>query len=267
MATSKTSDESPSEIKYHEFDINGMHYAKPRKTKRGGVTVYINRCKASFGPPRMALDKGRALFGLSQPMEQGGRKSVPVEITDYRLLQFFRDIDKQNIDIATENSAKWFKNPMSREVVKEFYKPIVNEPSKEEYSPYINIKLALWGNPEKDTKFWMQNGDKTISEVDESAIERNCEVQPMIELQSMWFVGKNFGMMVVATDLLIYANQAHKRKARCFDFDIEHAGVVKDSLSPSSDHDDDVQGIDTKRTRIEHSSDSHPSVPNGIAAK
>jgi hypothetical protein len=199
---------------YSDFTVSELSYSNPKKNSRGGISVWLNTSASDSSKPRVQLEKCRVPFGIREPMEAGGRKSLDLAVSSEALQQWCATLDERNIDTVSANSETFFKNKMSKEVVSEFYRKLVT-PGKGDYEPLLKIKISEYeGNK---TKVFLMKKDGweegTLEDVKE-----HCEVLPIVELQMLWFINKNFGMSMVATDLLVWPSKRTQAAERGFDF-------------------------------------------------
>ncbi len=205
---------------FSDFSIPDLAYSKPKKNSRGGISVWLNTSASDSSKPRVQLDKCRSPFGIREPMEAGGRKSLDLAVSSEKLVQWCSELDEKNVNTVAENSEAFFKNKMSKEVVTEFYKKLVT-PGKGDYEPLLKVKISEYeGN--KTKVFLMKKDPATGRDTWERGtledVKEHCEVLPIVELQMLWFINKNFGMSMVATDLLVWPSKRTQAAERGFDF-------------------------------------------------
>ena len=191
---------------YSDFSIPDLAYSKPKKNSRGGISVWLNTSATDSSKPRVQLEKCRSPFGIREPMEAGGRKSLDLAVSSEKLLQWCSELDDKNVNTVADNSEAFFKNKMSKEVVTEFYKKLVT-PGKGDYEPLLKIKISEYEGSQTKV-FLMKKDPVTKKDTWERGtledVKEQCEVLPIVELQMLWFINKNFGMSLVATDLLVW---------------------------------------------------------------
>jgi len=180
------------------FVAEKLQFDSVKKNALGGKVVYLNyenSKKITMQTPE-----------LSTPFGLGSYTDDSTGITKYSLDASFRgmeqdakvksfhdamkNLDNYLIDVAVKNSKDWFGKKMSREVVEELYRPLV-KPSKEpeKYAPTIKFKIISNDSGMKVLAF-----DQNKEPFDMNNMTPGGQVACIIEVGSVWFVNKQFGV-------------------------------------------------------------------------
>ena len=180
-----------AEITLHSaFNPSLISFAPVSKTSKGGKIIYLscNNNRLKLQTPVMASP-----FGVSRFDDANNGASFSLDAsfrgmeTDTKLATFLgkcREFDDFMMDSATANSKAWFGKEMSRELVVELYRKLVRDPADPKYSPTIRLKLT------PNTEYY----DEHQNRVDMSYITKGTTFRSIVEISSVWFVGKNFGV-------------------------------------------------------------------------
>ena len=240
---------------YTDFDVSKIAYTKPKKNTRGGATVFLNASDTESHNPRLQLEKMRAPFGVREAMEAGGRPSLDLAVSSEKLKAFCAQLDENNIENATNNSEAWFKQKMSREVISQFYRKLVPDPTNPDYDPLLRVKISQREGRETAVfviKTDPSTGKETWDEGTIDDVTENCHVLPIVEIQSLWFVQKQFGCTFVADKLLVWPSTRGAAAKRDFDFILPGGGVEASASGKRGRGEEDGKDSgDSKRTKHE----------------
>lgn len=183
-----------------KFDVNEITLADVQKNKMGGNIVYIkygSMKKLTLQTPLMS-----APFGISTYVdEKTNTKKHTIDVSfngandDPKIEMFqnkMQEFDDYLVTQGATNSKSWFGKNQKREVVEALYRPLV-KPAKdpEKYAPTMKVKIQT-----KDDEFQVEAykyNDRT--KFDFKDIAKGAKIQMILELSSIWFVGKTqFGV-------------------------------------------------------------------------
>lgn len=156
-----------------------------------GSTVYLN------GPP-IQLPRSRAPFGVSTIGFDGkptSRPNLELNVTDEETIDLLSKFDAQNISKLCEQSLAWLKRTTSESDVKSRYRASLK--TSEKYAPRLRVKLS------ERTKVWTMDAEGNRHEVTVEDVTRNSEVICIVK-PSIWIFGKQLGMSLSCTHMLIY---------------------------------------------------------------
>lgn len=185
---------------YSAFDASALCFAPMEKNKKGGKIV--NLAVAGQDAKRRIVMQTPAVavpFGVSPYTDASGEiQSYSIDIafrnsdTDPHIADFLgrmRHLDEVLLDTAVANSKDWFGKAMSKDVVKEFLRKLVKDPTNPQYSPIMKIKVPMV-NGAPISQFY-DEGRRPAS-ID--YVTKGSTVRMILELSSVWFVNKNFGV-------------------------------------------------------------------------
>jgi hypothetical protein len=184
---------------YSDFDPALINFEPIARNKRGGKVCYL-----SYGPskqriylqtpPNVSCPFGVGIF----EDEKTGDKSYSIDIafrdlqTDPKMKKFYdKMLEINNVVLAraVERSTEWFGKTMSKDVVREFYRPLVKDPKDQKYSPTMKIKIPMAnGVPVPD--IYSEAREKVALDY----ITKGSTLRCLLELRTVWFVNKNFGV-------------------------------------------------------------------------
>lgn len=158
------------------------------------------------------------------------------EIVNY--LEFIRSIENNNKRMAKEQCMTWFKKSISEDTISEFYHTSLRDPrDPKKYSPTFTTKIVT--NGENATKFFIDH----TREIRLSDIQVGSEVIPLIEVDSIWFANKSFGMSFRVIQLGIV--QRDKFVGCAINF-----GYPSDQQQDDDNDEDDDDGPVSKRIKL-----------------
>jgi hypothetical protein len=182
------------------FDPANIRFSNLDKTRKGGKIVYVSlgddrRTRVIVQTPNVSLP-----FGITPYTEAstGEVQSYSIDMsfrghdTDPKIAEFMgkmRALDDILITKGVDNSNAYFGKTMSRDLVVEFYRKLVKDPNNPQYAPTMKCKVPIM-NGEPTTLFF----DETRAPTTIDAIGKGCTVRMILELSSLWFVNKNYGV-------------------------------------------------------------------------
>lgn len=217
---------------FRDYDITPTVYKDPVKNKNGGLNLYCDQSATNKRNPKFQLAQCRAPFGVSmighdgQPVE--GRKNMELSLDDPELLAFVQAWDKQNVEVAAQNSEKWFNKKLSAQSLEETLYRHCAQPHKEgKYAPTLRVKVVPPGS-KNATKIYIvetgEDGQETYRPGTMEEVTRNSMVTPIVEFSGLWFVARGFGAAWVATDLLVWPADAPQKQ---FPFSMPEGSSIK----------------------------------------
>lgn len=185
-------------INYFEFDPALLNFDDVYKNKRGGKMVFL-----SYGPEkrRVFVQTPPNLpvpFGLNEFKDDKGGGSYSVSVSfrnagkDPRVERSYnkmKELDEAIIAAAVQNSPEWLGRAMDKSVVAELYRPLIKPPSDPMYSPTMRVKIPIQNGVPKCEVY---GEDKEV--VDVGVIVKGSTLRMIMQLRSVWFVNKTFGV-------------------------------------------------------------------------
>lgn len=208
-------------VKIEDFDLSKVSVSDINVNKYGGKSVYINYDN-NKKPLYLSLPSMVAPFGLNRWQDENnkdsapkfslilsfnGMESNPKLKTCYEKLKAF---DDKIVDIAVENSKKWFKKKKSKAVIEELYNSIILQDEEKKYAPKfrkINIRssqetrAADGQKVDKllctfyDCKQKNEHRKPLMIDVEPSKIvKRTVFKRTLIRCKSLYLLGSKFGL-------------------------------------------------------------------------
>lgn len=202
-------------------DCKLFFYKDPVTNKGGkGRVGYINRTKDDQSRAKYQLASKddvrlRSPYGISEPLDEQKkdteRKSLDLTIESDALLKALQALDDHNVNLAYENREKWFGNAdLEKAQIKFMYRPLVTrDKTKQGYKPTVRTKVNLNMKTPNGTRFFVieeKEGKIKYLPKDHTIITKGCRVVPIVEVASLWFQDKSFGMTLESTELLVFPN-------------------------------------------------------------
>ena len=211
-----------------------LSYSEVKQNQMGGQTVYINHKRDKV---RFEVPKGRLPFGLNvqsfddNPTKMTIDQSLGKEDAQDELGEWHRwlcKFDQHMINLAHIKSESWFKKPLKPEILEEFYKPCVIKSKNEKYDPTFKMKM-----PVKGDRTTVAIYDDKEQVVGQELVEKGCHVRTIVELQSVWFVNKMFGVTWKVLQLQVFP--LVKFTGFAFKKNITHEPKAEEQDPPSPD--------------------------------
>ena len=191
-----------SVILYTAFDGRNVRFSPLEKNKKGGKIVNVFYEGPEGGKRRIIMQTPIVSipFGVTpyQEVSTGEIQSYSIDIsfrnvtTDPKMADFLdrmRGLDDILLEAGVANSKEWFGKPMNKELVQEFCRKLIKEPSNPQYPPTMKVKVQLV-NGEPSALFFDENRNPV--KLDYFTKGTTCKM--IMELSSVWFVNKNFGI-------------------------------------------------------------------------
>lgn len=183
---------------YTAFTPANLQFLASEKNRKGGKIIPIssngNRT-IRIQTPAVTLP-----FGVTPYMDPktNETESYSMDIsfrghdTDPRLADFLArmiQLDEVLLTAAVTNSKDWFGKSHNKDLVAEFLRKLVKHDPTGRYAPTMKVKVpSIRGEP--TCNFY----DEAARPVSIDAFEKGCTVKLIIELSTVWFVNKNFGV-------------------------------------------------------------------------
>ena len=203
---------------FFDVDLDNLEYKSPTKNAKGGTMVYMSTVQGSSDPAhrlkfQMSKDnKGSlqyAVWGLQNDMAGSdvARKTLDVTI-DGELVEFLKKLDAKNIEAAASSCDKWFKKSLDKSTIENMYSPLVKLPFREGASHQTKVKITVEGK--YSTKIWIvkEEGDKLeYVKGSHHDLTKGCKMMIIAESTGLWFMTKQFGCSLNATDIMVWPNR------------------------------------------------------------
>lgn len=174
------------------FDPLSVKFSQITKTSKGGKIVYLNLSNAqkiTLQTPIMSSP-----FGISTYDDASDGKrtySLDASFKGYEtnpkldgFLKKCRAFDDTLIETAAANSRAWFGNEMSKEMTSVLFRRSIREGSDPKYAPTLRLKIT------PNTEYYDENQNRVGMEY----ITKGTSFRAIVELSSVFFVNKQFGV-------------------------------------------------------------------------
>lgn len=200
------------------INIEQLEYKAPTANKSGGKVVNVSTAPGSTDWAdriRFQMSENentnlqRVVWGLSTPLpgQDSNRRTLEVTIESEDLLKFLQKLDEHNKTIAHKMSESWFKKQLDMDQIKNMYVPLVKEPTKEGEKHTVRVKVKCAEYP---TNIFAVRSDKEVFEYEKSThndLTKNVKCMVMAETVGLWFMSRQFGMSLTATDIVVWPNK------------------------------------------------------------
>ncbi|MBP01731.1 MAG: hypothetical protein CMM25_02820 [Rhodospirillaceae bacterium] len=144
----------------------------------GRISVQTPNMRAPFGVNVFTDDtNGKESHSISLNFPEDGEFEAKI-----------RQMDEFVLKTALDNCEDWFGKTMSEEVIKEFYRPTITKDKTGKYPSTYRVKIPFSRGECVPEIYTMDR-----EQVDISAITNGSYVTLIVDFQSIWFVGKQFG--------------------------------------------------------------------------
>ena len=174
------------------FDPASVKFSSISKTSKGGKIVYLNFPNSQrivLQTPAMSSPFGVSTYDDASD----GKRSYSLDAsfkgyeTNPKLASFLtkcRAFDDILIDEATKNSKAWFGKEMSKDMVSVLFRKSIRDATDPKYAPTLRLKIT------PQTEYYDENQNK----VDMDYIIKGTSFRAIIELSSVFFVNKQYGV-------------------------------------------------------------------------
>jgi hypothetical protein len=152
-----------------------------------------------------------AVWTLSTPMQgqDASRRTLEVTIDDPNLFHFLEALDKSNVDVATSRCEEWFKKKMDSNTISGMYVPIMRAGVKQDMPYSMRVKVNL-SQPYGTNIFVVTDlvdNQLMYHKGGPDDLTKGAKMMIVAETAGLWFMSKQFGMSINATDILVWPNR------------------------------------------------------------
>jgi hypothetical protein len=177
---------------HSQFDPFAINFSIISKTNKGGKIVFLsfdNNERIKIQTPVLSAPFGVSSYddGTGQPRSHVLDASFKGYESNAKISAFLgkcRAFDERLLNAATEHSNTWFGKAMSKELVSEFLRRSVREPNDPKYAPTLRMKITT------GTEFFSERREPVKMEY----VTKGSTFRAILELSSVWFLNKNFGV-------------------------------------------------------------------------
>lgn len=202
-----------------KIQINSLEYKEPQANRSGGKVVHVSTVPGSTEWKdrirfQMSEDQTQnlqtAIWGLGTPLpgQDTSRRTLELSVESPNLLKFLEEMDENNVNKAVENSPVWFKKSVEEGAVRNMYVKMVKEPVKPGTTATVRVKVKCGDYP---TNIYLvqgeENGKLKYTRGTPEDLTRNVKCLVMAETVGLWFMSRQFGMSLTATEILVWPNK------------------------------------------------------------
>ena len=203
-----------------KINIDTLEYKPPTSNRSGGKVVHVSTVAGSTDwKDRLRFQMSEndkvnlqeAVWGLSTPLpgQDVNRRTLELTIESPELLTFLDKLDKNNLSTAVKQAPEWFRKSVEEDAVRNMYVSLVKQPVKPDQKPTVRVKVKSGEYPTNiyvvtDTD---EDGNITYSQGTVDDLTRKVKCLVMVETVGLWFMSRQFGMSLTATQILVWPNR------------------------------------------------------------
>lgn len=202
------------------INIDALEYKPPTSNRSGGKVVHVSTVPGSSDwkdRVRFQMSENdrvnlqEAVWGLSTPLpgQDASRRTLELTIESPQLHTFLDKLDKHNLATAVKQAPEWFRKSVEEDAVRSMYVPLVKPPSKPDQKPTVRVKVKCGEYP---TNIYVVTdtddaGNITYVQGTVEDLTRKVKCLVMVETVGLWFMSRQFGMSLTATQILVWPNR------------------------------------------------------------
>ena len=186
------------------FDASNVSITAPKLLPSGAKQAYLNydSRKLTMQIGSLPVPYGMSVYDKAGPVKY----SVDLSLRGYEgenpkakaVFDAFSQLDEFMIQQGVKNSKAWFKQDLSRDVVKAFYTPSLRfskdaDGNPKPYPPTVKVALK-----QRDGKFDTRVYDDKKRELTELPMEdilvKGANITVLMECTGVWFAGSKYGI-------------------------------------------------------------------------
>lgn len=202
-----------------KIDIASLEYKEPQNNRSGGKVVHVSTVPGSAEWKdrirfQMSEDQSQnlqqAVWGLGTPLpgQDASRRTLELSVESPALHEFLKNMDEKNIKTAVEKSPTWFKKSVDEGAVTNMYVPLLKPPVKDDSKPTVRVKVKCGDYP---TNIYVvddvSDGKLSYHKGGPDDLARNVKCMVMVETVGLWFMSRQFGMSLTATEIIVWPNR------------------------------------------------------------
>ena len=108
-----------------------------------------------------------------------------------------------------KQSPEWFKKSLDAEQIKNMYVRLAKEQAKPDLKPTVRVKVKCGDYPTNIYVVHETDGDGNLSWTrgGPDDLARNVKCLVMCESVGLWFMSRQFGMSLTATEIIVWPNR------------------------------------------------------------
>lgn len=203
----------------NKINIQNLEYKEPQNNRSGGKVVNVSTVAGSLEWKdrirfQMSEDQTRnlqtAIWGLNTPLpgQDTTRRTLELSVESPELEKFLNDLDETNIQQAIQNSPSWFKKSVDEQSCRQMYVTLLKPKTKEFAPNTVRVKVKCGEYP---TNIYIVedevDGKITYTKGCADDLTKNVKCLVMVESVGLWFMSRQFGMSLTATEILVWPNR------------------------------------------------------------
>lgn len=196
--------------------IDSLEYKPPTNNRSGGKVVNVStKLGSSEAADRlrfqMSEDETQNLqtavwdLGTPFPGQDNSRRTLELTVESPALHDFLSELDNKNIDTAMESSPLWFKKKIDRDAVEQMYERLLRTPNTDAKKHTVRVKVKCGDYPTNVYVVESEEGGKMVyTRGTHDDLKRNVKCLVMVETVGLWFMARQFGMSLTATDIIVW---------------------------------------------------------------
>jgi len=196
----------------HEGKVQEWCYKPAAKHAKGATVVYLrerqgSEDKLTFQVQDMEEEKAVCPFGISNYGDDPSnmRRNLDMSLGNDRQINFWRSVDEHNVQMALQNSEAWFGKVFDEEKIRDMYYPlVVFDETGKGYPPRLHTKVNVDNGSVGRVNVLEMQADSKYRVGGWEKVKKYEHVLAIIEIGSMWFQKKQFGMSLTTTDIIVY---------------------------------------------------------------
>lgn len=201
------------------IQIGELEYKEPQSNRSGGKVVHVSTVPNSMewkDRIRFQMSENEktnlqtAVWGLGTPLpgQDSSRRTLELSVESPHLEKFLNDLDENNIQKAIANSPNWFKKAVDESSVRQMYVKMIKEPSKPGAPSTVRVKVKCGDYPTNIYVVQEEDGDKLVyAKGTPDDLTKNSKCLVMVESVGLWFMSRQFGMSLTATEIIVWPSR------------------------------------------------------------
>lgn len=233
-----------------QINVDTLEYKEPQNNRSGGKVVHVSTVPGSLewkDRIRFQMSENEkqnlqtAVWGLATPLpgQDINRRTLELSIESPDLLAFLEKLDEKNQKTAVAQSPVWFRKTVDEANVRNMYVALVKPSIKPDAKPTVRVKVKCGGDYPTNIYVVQEDEGQKISYLKGTPedLTRNARCMVMVETVGLWFMSRQFGMSLTATEILVWPN----RRATGIDaFTFTSSTTVQKAAEPTVEKEEEM---------------------------
>ena len=168
------------------------------------------------------------------------RRQLELTVESPDLKEFLTNLDRKNVDVASEKSQDWFKKTLDRSSVEGMYIQMCRDPVKEGDKHTVKVKVNC--GPQRPTNVYVvtstdEQGNISYVKGTHDDLTKGIKALVIVETNGLWFMNRTFGMSLNATEIMVWPQR--KASTGIAAFTLSKAVKLRESNDRHSAEDDE----------------------------